>query len=336
MPMPRQYVEHLRNGQSIDEIYLLTEKQLRANRNGDLYLLVHLKDRTGVVHGLMWNITEEMAAGFDTGDFVRIEGKVQLYQGALQTILTRIDLVDSSTVTPGDFEEDRSEAAERQLVRVNELLRDLQNDDLRELMSCFLDDEQLVSSFAKGVAGIKIHHAFRGGLLEHVATLLEAGDRIASLYPFLNRDLLLAGVFLHDLGKVREISVDGTFSYTDEGQLLGHIVLILEDLEVKVAECVERTGREFDEDLLLQLKHLIVSHHGSLETGSPRVPMTPEAIALHHLDNLDARLNETMDVINSDPNRQSVWTSYVPRLGRKFYKGRDSGDSSGAFMNSGV
>ena len=334
--MPRQYVEHLRNGQSIDEIYLLAEKQLRANRNGDLYLLVHLRDRTGVVHGLMWNITEEMAAGFDTGDFVRIEGKAQLYQGALQTILTRIDLVEASTVKIEDFEEDRSEAAERQLVRVNELLRDLQNDDLRELMSCFLDDEQLVSAFAKGVAGIKIHHAFRGGLLEHVATLLEAGDRIAALYPFLNRDLLLAGVFLHDLGKVREISVDGTLAYTDEGQLLGHIVLILEDLEVKVVECVERTGREFDRDLLLQLKHLVVSHHGSLETGSPRVPMTPEAIALHHLDNLDARLNETMDVINSDPNRQSVWTSYVPRLGRKFYKGRDSGDPSSSSMNSGV
>jgi 3'-5' exoribonuclease len=191
-------------------------------------------------------------------------------------------------------------------------------------MACFLDDEHLVGEFSRAVAGIKIHHAFRGGLLEHVTTLLEAAVGIARLYPFLDRDLLLAGVFLHDLGKVREISVQGTLSYTDEGQLLGHIVLVLEDLGKKVTEFAERTGREFDSELLMQLKHLVVSHHGSLETGSPRVPMTPEAIALHHLDNLDAKLNEAMDVINSDPNRHSAWTAYVPRLGRKFYKGHDT------------
>ena len=111
--MPRQFVEHLRNGQSVDEIYLLSEKQLRANRNGDLFLLVHLKDRTGVVHGLMWNVTEELAAGFDTGDYVRVEGKVQMYQGALQTILTRVNPVGSNAIETSDFEEDRSEAAER-------------------------------------------------------------------------------------------------------------------------------------------------------------------------------------------------------------------------------
>ena len=334
--MPRQFVEHLRNGQTVDEIFLLTEKQLRANRNGDLFLLVHLRDRTGEVHGLMWNVSEDSVAGFDTGDFVRVEGKVQLYQGALQTILTRVNAVSAAAIEVSDFEEDRSEASERQLVRVNELLRNLGNEDLRELMIGFLDDESLIKAFARAVAGVKIHHAFRGGLLEHVSTLMEAADQISKLYPFLDRDLLLAGVFLHDLGKVREISIEGSFSYTDEGQLLGHIVLILEELETKVSDFADRTGREFNPDLLLKLKHLIVSHHGSLETGSPRVPMTPEAIALHHLDNLDARLNETMDVINSDPNRQSVWTSYVPRLGRKFYKGRDSGDPSSSSMNSGV
>ena len=336
MLMPRQFVEHLRNGQSVDEIFLLGEKQLRANRNGDLFLLVHLKDRTGVVHGLMWNVTEELVSEFDTGDFVRVEGKVQLYQGAMQTILTRINPVDAASVKMSDFEEDRSEASERHLVRVNELLRGLHNDDLRELMICFLEDESLVNALSRAVAGVKIHHAFRGGLLEHVTTLMEAADRILSLYPFLDRDLLLAGVFLHDLGKVREISVEGTLSYTDEGQLLGHIVLVLEELEAKVREFSDRTGREFDGELLMRLKHLIVSHHGSLETGSPRVPMIPEAVALHYLDNLDARLYETMDLINSDPNRNSAWTAYVPRLGRKFYKGQDSGSFDQSSGSNGV
>ena len=200
--MPRQFVEHLRNGQSVDEIFLLTEKQLRANRNGDLFLLVHLKDRTGEVHGLMWNVTEDSVAGFDTGDFVRVEGKVQLYQGALQTILTRVNAVSTAAIEMSDFEEDRSEASERQMARVDELLRNLGNQDLRELMICFLDDEPLIKAFTRAVAGVKIHHAFRGGLLEHVSTLMEAADQISKLYPFLDRDLLLAGVFLHDLGKV--------------------------------------------------------------------------------------------------------------------------------------
>ena len=334
--MPRQFVEHLRNGQTVDEIFLLTEKQLRANRNGDLFLLVHLRDRTGEVHGLMWNVSEDSVAGFDTGDFVRVEGKVQLYQGALQTILTRINAVSAAAIEVSDFEEDRSEASERQLARVNELLRNLGNEDLRELMIGFLDDESLIKAFARAVAGVKIHHAFRGGLLEHVSTLMEAADQISKLYPFLDRDLLLAGVFLHDLGKVREISIEGSFSYTDEGQLLGHIVLILEELETKVSDFADRTGREFNPDLLLKLKHLIVSHHGSLETGSPRVPMTIEAVALHHLDNLDARINEAMNLINSDPNRQSAWTAFVPRLGRKFYKGRDPGPALTSSGNSEV
>ena len=334
--MPRQFVEHLRNGQTVDEIFLLTEKQLRANRNGDLFLLVHLRDRTGEVHGLMWNVSEDSVAGFDTGDFVRVEGKVQLYQGALQTILTRVNAVSAAAIEVSDFEEDRSEASERQLVRVNELLRNLGNEDLRELMIGFLDDESLIKAFARAVAGVKIHHAFRGGLLEHVSTLMEAADQISKLYPFLDRDLLLAGVFLHDLGKVREISIEGSFSYTDEGQLLGHIVLILEELETKVSDFADRTGREFNPDLLLKLKHLIVSHHGSLETGSPRVPMTIEAVALYHLDNLDARINEAMNLINSDPNRQSAWTAFVPRLGRKFYKGRDPGPALTSSGNSEV
>ncbi len=334
--MPRQFVEHLRNGQTVDEIFLLTEKQLRANRNGDLFLLVHLRDRTGEVHGLMWNVSEDSVAGFETGDFVRVEGKVQLYQGALQTILTRVNAVSAAAIEVSDFEEDRSEASERQLARVNELLRNLGNEDLRELMIGFLDDESLIKAFARAVAGVKIHHAFRGGLLEHVSTLMEAADQISKLYPFLDRDLLLAGVFLHDLGKVREISIEGSFSYTDEGQLLGHIVLILEELETKVSDFADRTGREFNPDLLLKLKHLIVSHHGSLETGSPRVPMTIEAVALHHLDNLDARINEAMNVINSDPNRQSAWTAFVPRLGRKFYKGRDPGPALTSSGNSEV
>ena len=319
--MSRQSVYDLKDGQSVDEVFLLTEKQLRANRNADLYLLASLRDKTGVIHGLMWNVSEEATAGFEAGDYVHVVGKIQLYQGGLQMIMTRIEQVEATTVDVEDFEEDRTEETQQHLERLEELLRELSNQDLAELMACFLDDAALMNTFSRAVAGVKIHHAFRGGLLEHVVTMLEAGNRMAELYPFLDRDLLLAGIFLHDFGKVREIETEGSLRYSDEGQLIGHLVLVLEILQDKLDEFRSRTGREFPDETAMQLKHLVVSHHGTQDAGSPRVPMTLEAIALHGLDNLDAKLNEALGVINSDPNRQSRWTPYQPRLGRKFYKG---------------
>jgi 3'-5' exoribonuclease len=177
--------------------------------------------------------------------------------------------------------------------------------------------------FCRAPAGVRMHHAYVGGLLEHVVTLLEAADRIAPLYPELNRDLLLMGVFLHDLGKVRELSFDRGLSYTDEGQLVGHIVLGVELLAEKVRQAAELTGEPFPPELLLRLRHLIVSHHGALEFGSPVVPMTPEAIALHYLDNLDAKVHSFTRDIREDRGT-SAWTPYSNQTQRRLFKGEKS------------
>jgi 3'-5' exoribonuclease len=165
-----------------------------------------------------------------------------------------------------------------------------------------------------------MHHAYVGGLLEHVVTLLEGADRIAPLYPELDRDLLLMGVFLHDIGKVRELTFDRAFAYTDEGQLVGHIVLGVEMLAEKVGRVPDLTGEPFPSELLLRLKHLIVSHHGTLEFGSPTLPMTPEAIALHYLDNLDAKIHSFTREIREDRG-DSTWTVYSPATQRRLFKG---------------
>ena len=175
------------------------------------------------------------------------------------------------------------------------------------------------------IAGVRNHHAYLGGLLEHVVTLLDAADRIAPLYPELDRDLLMAGIFLHDVGKVRELSFGRVFSYTDEGQLIGHLIIGVEMLNEKAARVPDLTGEPFPTELLLRLKHMILSHHGTYEFGSPKLPMTPEAIALHHLDNFDAKVHSFTRDIREDRNQASAWTPFNQALQRRLFKGSTDG-----------
>ncbi len=322
-PMPRVFVKELKDGDSVNEIYLLADKQLRANRNANLYLLATLRDRTGVVSGLMWNVVEETVQHISTGDYVRVRGKVQLYQGGLQMIMTHIDQVPETSCDPEEFQVQSQANAAPLLARLKELLTSLRCQELLTLAQCFLEDDDLVTGLCAAPAGVKAHHAYMGGLIEHVVGMSEVADRIALLYPALNRDLLLLGVLLHDLGKVREMSWDPTLAYTDEGQLLGHINIAIEMLNEKLKAAELKLGKPIDKENVLRLKHMILSHHGTREFGSPTVPMTPEAIALHHIDNLDAKLHEFTRAIEDDLNAESAWTPFNPRSDRKLFKGYD-------------
>jgi 3'-5' exoribonuclease len=323
--MPRRFVNQLSDGESVEEIFLLADKQLRANRNANLYLLAHLRDRTGMINGLMWNMTEAQVAPLNPGAFVKVKGKVQLYQGAMQMILAHIQPIPPEGIDPSDFHATTSGNVEQMLVRLKQLLSVIEEPSLRVLMEQFLADEALMRDFVQAPAGIKAHHAYHGGLLEHVLNILETADRIEDLYPKVDFDLLRVGIFLHDIGKIREMSYGTTFAYTDEGQLLGHLAIAIEMLEAKIGEVVRVTGQPFPKELTLRLKHMILSHHGTYEFGSPRLPMTPEAIALHHLDNLDAKVHEFARSIQDDPNSGSNWTPYSPRLDRKLFKGESTG-----------
>ena len=197
------------------------------------------------------------------------------------------------------------------------------------LVECFLIDDDFVRKFTAAPAGIKNHHAYQGGLLEHVVSLLNVADRITDLYPEVDRDLLLTGIFLHDVGKVDELSYDHAFGYTDEGQLVGHLVMGVEMLSEKAEKCAELTGEAFPPELLLRLKHMIVSHHGTHEFGSPKLPMTLEAIALHYLDNLDAKIHTFGREIRDDPSKESSWTPFQQSLGRRLFKGTVVGGRCG-------
>ncbi|MEX2138161.1 MAG: HD domain-containing protein [Pirellulales bacterium] len=326
--MARRFISEL-GQEPIDQVFLASQKQLRPNRNGNLYLQVELSDRTGSISARMWNADDADYRGFEDGDFVRVEGATQLYQGALQLIATNVckarpeevEFDDFACLTPADID--------RMAIRVAELLRAIKDAELRNLAECFLADDELMRRFTRSPAGVKNHHAYPGGLLEHVVNLMEVVDRIVDRYPAVNADLLMMGAFLHDLGKVEELSCDKGFAYTDAGQLLGHTVLAVSILEQKIAEAERLSGEATCPETVLRLKHMIVSHHGQYEYGAPKLPMTLEAIALHHLDNLDAKLHSFEQLIRDDANLDSSWTQFHHNLNRKLFKGAVARSANG-------
>jgi 3'-5' exoribonuclease len=319
--MTRRYVNQLSHGDAVDETFLVADKQLRANRQGNLYLHLELRDKSGSVGARLWNATEDLAKTFEPGDYIRVRGKTQVFQGSLQIILTFVEPIDSSRVEPEDYLPQCSQNVTRLIARLREILFAMENPHLRALVECFLIDDAFFRKLTSAPAGIKNHHAYQGGLLEHIVTLLNLADRITEFYPEIDRDLLLTGIFLHDIGKLDELSYDRAFAYTDEGQLVGHLVMGVEMLRDKVEQTTELTGEPFPGELLLRLKHMIVSHHGSYEFGSPKLPMTLEAVALHYLDNFDAKIHAFSREIRDDPSRGSSWTPFQQSIGRRLFKG---------------
>lgn len=323
--MGRRYVQQMSDGDAVDEVFLVVDKQLRANRNGNLYLQLDLRDRTGSISARLWNAGEHLFRSFDVGDFLQVKGKVQLFQGALQMILSHIDRSESEKIDLADFLPHTEQDLNQLLERLRTILRRLGNPHLRALVECFFMDDLFMQQFSQAPAGVRNHHAYVGGLLEHVVTMLDGAERLLPLYPKLDRDLLLCGIFLHDVGKVRELSYGRNFAYTDQGQLVGHIVIGVEMLNEKVQQVPQLTGEPFPAELLWRLKHMIVSHHGSHEFGSPCLPMTPEAIALHYLDNFDAKVHSFTRDIGEDRNATSAWTPFNPSLQRRLFKGSVDG-----------
>lgn len=324
--MSRRFVEQLRDGESLDDIYLVTDKQLRANRNGNYYIQMELRDRTGGVAARLWNAGEHVFRSFDNGDFLRCEGKVQLFQGGLQVILDRIEREEAHKVDTRDFLPQTEQEIPRLYERLRGHLHRLSNPHLRALAECFLMDDQFVRGFTTCPAGVKLHHAYIGGLLEHTVTMMDIAERIVPFYPGADKDLVITGLFLHDIGKTRELSFLKAFGYTDEGQLIGHIPMGVEMLTEKLTQVPELTGEAFPRELVVRLKHLILSHHGTHEFGSPKVPMTPEAMLVHSIDMMDTRMHMILREIKEDRHNPSAWTQYNHTLGRRLYKGGANGD----------
>lgn len=318
--MDRQYVDRLSDGDNVDEVFLVIDKQLRANRNGNPYIQLELGDRSGSLTGRMWNAGEQLFRSFESGDFLRVKGKVQLFQGSIQLIVNSFEKHDSARVELTDFMPHTKQDVSKLLERLKGAVRKISDPHLRSLGETYFIDDEFMRGYCRCPAGVKVHHAYVGGLLEHVVTMMEIAEKILPLYPEVNRDLVIMGIFLHDSGKLRELTYARAFAYSDEGQLLGHLVIGIEMLDEKVRKVPDLTGEPFPAELLLRLKHLILSHHGEPQFGSPKVPMTTEAVALHTIDLMDSRLHIAIREVSEDRG-ESAWTPYNPALGRRLYKG---------------
>lgn len=329
--MAHVFINQFRDNAAVDGVYLVSDKQLRPNKNGNLYLQFSLCDKTGTLGGRLWNANDPQMYAFEDGDYVRAEGSVQRFQGTLQFIAKRLTKVSASEVeNKEDYVRLSSVDIPALRTRLKELLRTIRNPSLLNLADCILIDEEFMDRFCRTPAGIKLHHAYPGGLLEHTVTMMETADRIAPLYPSLNRDLLLMGAFLHDIGKTAELTGGKEMVYTSPGQMLGHPYLGTEILNERIREAERLCGEPFDAETAMLLKHLLISHHGTYANNAARLPMTLEAIALHHLDSLDSKIAEFGKYMFEDPNAGSPWTNYIPGLERKLYKGQSgSGFASG-------
>jgi len=318
--MARRFLNQLGEHEAVDQVYLVSDKQLRTNRNGNLYLQLRLTDRSGSITAMLWNATDQVYGSFDNGEYVRVQATTQFYNGAMQMIIQRLERIDANTVDETEFQTLAATEIEHLAARLAVMLRGVRNFHLRSLAECFLMDEQFMDKFLRAPAGVKNHHAYHGGLIEHVVSLMEVTAAIAPLYPDMDADLLLLGAFLHDIGKVHELTYDRDLGYSDEGQLIGHLVIAVEMLDQKIKESQSLCDEPFPDQLRWLLKHMILSHHGEYEFGSPKLPMTREAVALHFLDNLDAKLQLFNLLIQGDANTESHWTTFQPSLGRKLYK----------------
>ena len=320
--MARRFINEYADQDAIDDVFRASNKQMRPNRNGDTYLQVDLSDRTGTLTARVWNASNALYNTFENGDYIRVSGKTQVFQGAMQMIAKKIHKVPEADINPDDFAAVSSVAVDKLIARMSEMLRKIQSPALQTLGECYLLDEAFMKAFSTLPAGVKLHHAYQGGLIEHVVSTMELAAKVGSCYDYLDTDLLVLCAFLHDTGKTLELQGEMDFSYTDAGQLLGHMQLGVTLLEQKIAEAEKLAGEPFPPTLALRLKHTILSHHGEYEFGSAKLPMTLEAMALHCIDTMDSKLAAFHQIIQEDLNTDSVWTVFQPNLQRKIFKGQ--------------
>jgi 3'-5' exoribonuclease len=274
--------------QTITGFFCVTQKSVRSKKDGSPYLALTLGDSSGQVECRMWDPGD--AGEFAQGDVVKVQGQVSRYQGRLQITVDKLRKAAAGEFSAADFVPATERDVDEMWAELKEWMSTMQDADFRRLAQAFLDDAEIAAALREAPAAKALHHAWIGGLLEHILSLMGVADAVVRKYPGANRDLLLTGVLLHDIGKLKELSWGTSFEYTLPGQLLGHITMGVRMVEQKIAAL-----GDFPEEKRVLVEHLILSHHGRYEFGSPKLPMIPEAILLHYLDDMDAKM-QTMQV----------------------------------------
>lgn len=307
------WIKDINESDSVKGCYLIKGKKLGTTRKGDPFISIILADRTGEIEGKIWERAEEISSLFGQGDVVEVRGHAGSFQGRIQITISGIEAIQEE-LDPGIFVESAGSSVSEMMASLREILRNIDSIHLKALVDKFLKDRQFVAIFKKAPAAKNFHHNYLGGLLEHTLSVCQMAVNVASHYPQLDRDLLLTGAFLHDIGKIRELEFQLNIDYTDEGRLIGHVVLSTAMVDEKLLEL-----KDFPAELTVLIKHLILSHHGQFEFGSPKRPKFLEAFALHLIDDLDAKINGIGRFIDKD-RQEGAWTDFNRLFERFFLK----------------
>jgi len=314
----------------ITSTFVVVSKQIKPKKSGEPYLALTLGDRAGQIEAKMWDNVDDAINVFEQDDYVKVKGLINRYKNRFQLTIHKLRKL-------GDSEIDFADYLPKTDKDVNELWRTLesfvdsfQDANLKALVKAFMADPEIAEGYRNAPAAKSLHHAYIGGLLEHVVSLFRSCDLVCRNYAQVNRDLLLTGAFLHDIGKIYELSYNRSFSYTTRGQLLGHMIIELEMLQAKLANLPN-----FPSEMKTLIEHLIISHHGQYDFGSPKLPMFPEALMLHYLDDLDSKMENMRALFAREAETENSWTNYSPSLGRPLLnsrkyleKKRNDGDAS--------
>ena len=296
--------------QVITSSFVVVSKQAKPKKSGDLYLALTLADRTGHMEAKMWDNVADHINCFEQDDFIKVRGLVNKFNGRFQITLHKVRSLQESEVEFDDYLPRTTKDVAALWRTLGEFVAGMSNPHLKALLRAFIDDPQIEQAYKNAPAAKTLHHAFIGGLLEHVVSLFQLCDLACRNYPeMIDRDLLLAGAFLHDIGKIHELTFTRSFTYSTRGQLLGHMIIELEMLKDKLAQLPG-----FPEEYKTLIEHMIISHHGKYEFGSPKMPMFPEALMLHYLDDLDSKMESMRAHFEREPG--SEWTTYNASLER--------------------
>jgi len=310
--MKRQYVKDLKPGVPVDDIFFVTRRDIKERRDGAPFLTFDLMDRTGNVAGIMWDRVEDAISCVEPGGFFRVQGKLGNYQGRPQLTVTVIYPADPKDIDRDDFLRATKHDREEMMSELHGYIETVKDRHLKKLLTSFFDDREFVDQFIMAPAAVQVHHAYLGGLLEHTVMMARLADKMPAVYSEVNRDLLMTGIILHDVGKTGEYVYESVLDHTYDGRLVGHIVIGYG----MVRDRIKRIPG-FPDELSRMVLHIVLSHHGQMEFGSPKTPKFVEALIVHFLDNLDARVAMFREALEKNPDTK--WTDYQQFLETNIY-----------------
>ncbi len=320
--MRQRYLRDCQAGDIVEDVFVLANKQFAAGSNGKYYIKAFISDKTQQVTARMWNATREIFNALPDSGFLKIRARIENYQNNLQVIIEQVWPAKEGTFDMGDLMPMTTKDVPAMFEKLKGLVLAARNRHLKALMEAYFADTKLMADFQKAPAAQSFHHAYLGGLLEHTLNAVEVADAVCRFYPGINRDVVVAGIFLHDIAKTWELQYETSFGYTDCGQLVGHVVKSAMWIDGKAEAASLALGEAVPQCLIDVLQHIVLSHHGLPEHGAARVPSTPEALMVHTLENLDAKMMMALSTTRGEgaATGEGNWTEYLKAFSGRLYR----------------